>query len=392
MYGPPDEITPFRFGNETYDLNSQPCGTPDHPSEQWRYLHMEGVGENIVLDFVDSNSDGECHLNIDPGLKDTLLLRYPFASPLEPQPPNSPPHVVEVPPYTRIDLYVKAFQPPAVKFKDLKAILPANISANLFPFEVRTDFIRATNQTTFVPITIQIANRDIQLLSKDGVMHGAVDIYGRIAALRGYIAATIEHELVMDVPQQDFETFQSHNTVFQEAALLPPGGYKLNLVLRDNLSGHMGTKELATTVPFLSSGNLTSSSLILADQIRPLLTSPGLVAYPFAIGGRRVRPSVDDKFNSDRPLGIYMQVYNLGIDDKTHKPSLDVRYTVAKDGQGLLDQPEAPSSLAKASQQFTVVKVMRLKDYAPGKYTVQIKVTDNLRKQTISPSVSFEVR
>ena len=86
-----------------------------------------------------------------------------------------------------------------------------------------------------------------------------------------------------------------------------------------------------------------------------------------------------------------MQVYNLGVDDKTKKPSLDVRYEVEKDGKTLLDKPEDAANLKKASQQFTIVKRMGLQVLSPGKYTVQIKVTDNVKKQTISPSATFEV-
>ena len=112
----------------------------------------------------------------------------------------------------------------------------------------------------------------------------------------------------------------------------------------------------------------------------------------FVIGGTKVRPSVNNTFTRDQNLGIYMQVYNLGIDDKTHKPSLDVRYKIEKDGKPLLDQPEDAANLKKASQQFTVIKTMGLKALTPGKYTVQILVTDNIKKQTVSPSATFELR
>jgi hypothetical protein len=87
-----------------------------------------------------------------------------------------------------------------------------------------------------------------------------------------------------------------------------------------------------------------------------------------------------------------MQVYNLGIDDKTHKPSLDVRYEVEKDGRLLVDKPGYDANLKKASQQFTAVMIMPLRELAPGKYTVQIKVTDNIKKQSVSPSVALELR
>ena len=153
----------------------------------------------------------------------------------------------------------------------------------------------------------------------------------------------------------------------------------------------MGSEELGIMVPSFREDKLSNSSLILADQILPLPTSQ-VGTGPFVIGGTKVRPSVNNTFTRDQKLGIYMQVYNLGIDDKTHKPSLDVRYEIEKDGKALLDQPEDAANLKKASQQFTVVKTMGLQALAPGKYTVQIKVTDNIKKQTLSPSATFEVR
>ena len=74
--------------------------------------------------------------------------------------------------FTRLDLYAKIFQPPEVKFKDLKAVVTSKISAQLLPFDVRTDFIRVTDETVLTPITIQVAYRDLQFQNKDGVMHG----------------------------------------------------------------------------------------------------------------------------------------------------------------------------------------------------------------------------
>ena len=112
----------------------------------------------------------------------------------------------------------------------------------------------------------------------------------------------------------------------------------------------------------------------------------------FVIGGTKVRPSVGNTFTRDQKLGIYMQVYNLGLDDKTHKPSFDVRYKIEKNGKSLIDQPEDAANLKKASQQFTLMKTMGLRALTPGTYTVQILVTDNIKKQTVSPSATFEIR
>ena len=262
--------------------------------------------------------------------------------------------------FTRLDLYSKIFQPPPVKFKDLKAVVTSRLSANLLPFDARTDFIRVTDETVLTPITVQIANSDLQFQNKDGVMHGVLDIFGEITSLGGHIVNTFEKSLVLDVPEHEFQQYQDHKSLYQEAVPLRPGRYKLSLVLKDDLNGHMGSEELGIIVPNFGEDKLTHSSLILADQILPLPTSQ-VGSGPFVIGGTKVRPSVNNTFTRDQRLGIYMQVYNLGIDDKTHKPSLDVRYEVEKDGKSLLDQPEDAANLKKASQQFTVIKTMGLR-------------------------------
>jgi hypothetical protein len=195
----------------------------------------------------------------------------------------------------------------------------------------------------------------------------------------------------LDVPEHEFQHFVERKAIYQEAVPLRPGRYKLSLVLKDDLNGHTGSMEIGLVVPRFEEEKLSNSSLILADLIQPLPTSQ-LGTGMFVIGGTKVRPSVNQTFTRDQKLGIYMQVYNLGLDAKTHKPSVDVEYEVLKDGKPLLTQAEDPAKLKEASQQFTLEKQMPLSALQPGQYKVQIKVTDNLKKQTVSPSTTFDVR
>jgi len=415
MYGPPDEIESHPSGGSYQRPESEGGGeTSTYPFEQWRYRYIDGIGNNIILEFVDTTMTGEFHLTMDPGEKDALLhvpgAGLTMAEQMGLTGSNSkldrfqrtdgmtvgqtmggaaPESMNE---FTRLDLYAKIFQPPPVKFKDLKAVVTAKLSTNLLPFDARTDFIRVTDETVLTPITVQVSNGDLQFQNKEGVMHGVLDIFIEVTSLGGHIVNTYEKSLVLDVPEHEFQQYQGHKSLFQYAVPLKPGRYKLSLVLKDDLNGHMGSEELGIVVPsYAEDKGLMYSSLILADQITPLPTSQ-VGTGMFVIGGTKVRPSVNNTFTRDQRLGIYMQVYNLGVDDKTHKPSLDVRYEVAKDGKSLLDQPEDAVNLTKASQQFTVVKTMGLRGLAPGKYTVQIKITDNIKKQSVSPTATFEVR
>jgi len=38
----------------------------------WRYRHLEGIGENIEIEFVDTTGSGEYHITKDPCEKDAL--------------------------------------------------------------------------------------------------------------------------------------------------------------------------------------------------------------------------------------------------------------------------------------------------------------------------------
>src|ERR1019366_8590109 len=118
--------------------------------------------------------------------------------------------------FTRLDLFSKIFRPPPIKFKDMKAVVTSKLNAQLLPFDVRTDFIRVTDETVLTPVTVQVQNRDLQFQNKDGVMHGVLDVYCEITSLGGHIVNTFEKSLVLDVPEHEFQVYQSHKSVYQE--------------------------------------------------------------------------------------------------------------------------------------------------------------------------------
>jgi GWxTD domain-containing protein len=409
MYGPPDEIDAHPSGGFYQRPQEEGGGeTSTYPFETWRYRYIEGIGTEVILEFVDPTFTGEYHLTMDPGEKDALL-HVPGAGLTEMEDMGMaskddrftrtdgmtigrtmgglPERLNE---FTRLDLYARIFKPPAVKFNDLKAVVTSRLSAQLLPFEVRTDFIRVTEESVLTPITVQVSNRDLQFENKEGVMHSVLDIFGQVSSLSGRIVSSFEDAVSLDVPGNDFERYVNRKSVYQKVLPLRPGRYKVSVVVKDDVNGNMGSMEIGIRVPHFEDDTLSNSSLILADQIQPLPTNQ-VGTGPFVIGGTKVRPSVTDSFTRDQSLGIYMQVYNLGLDPQTHKPSGEINYEIEKDGKTLLSQKEDVATLTNAAQQITLQKTMPLKSLEPGKYTVHIKVTDNVKKQSVSPTASFEL-
>ncbi|MGH9397791.1 MAG: GWxTD domain-containing protein, partial [Terriglobia bacterium] len=412
MYGPPDEQDNHDAGG-TYVR--QPCEgggeTSTYPFEDWYYHYIPGIGENVKLEFVDPTMSGEFRLTMDPGEKDALL-HVPGAGLTEWEMMNGGsktdrfsntdgttlgnamggrPESMEE--FTRLDTFAKIFQPPAVKFNDLKALVTHRISAQLLPFKVRTDFIRLTEDSILVPVTVQIDNKDLEFQNKNGVMHATMDIFGQLSTLSGRIASTFENTLVLDVPQDEFAAYESHRSVYQKIIPLRPGRYKLTVVLKDDNSGHMGSTSIGEVVPDYPDDTLESSSLILADLIQQVPTTD-VGTGPFVIGSTKVRPSVGDTFtqNQNPYLGLYMQVYNLGVNPKTHRPNAQIEYNLMQNGKTIFTSTEQASDIKNASSQLTIEKTMPLKPLAPGDYTVGVKVTDNIKNKTINNTASFVVQ
>jgi len=409
MYGPADEVDSHPSGG-TYVRPQEEGGgqTSTYPFETWRYRYIEGIGENVMLEFVDPTMTGEYHLTIDPGEKDALL-HVPNAGLTDMesmgmstkaarftrtdgmtigQAMGGTPESMEE--FTRLDLYAKIFKPPAVKLKDMQAVVTSRLSADLLPFEVRTDYLRVTAETVLTPVTVQVAHRDLQFQNKEGVRHATLDIYGQVNNPGGRLITTFDDAVSLDVPEDEFQRYVTFKSVYQKTLPLKPGRYKLSVVVKDESSGRIGTLDLGLVVPHFNDDTLSSSSLILADLIQALPTNQ-VGSGMFVIGGTKVRPSVNQTFTRTQKLGIFMQVYNLGIDPKTHHPSVDVTYDITKDGKQVLEQPEDTSQWKTPVQQITLEKQLPLQTLAPGKYNVQIKVTDKVRNQTVSPAASFQL-
>src|SRR5207245_10605477 len=73
-FGPADEIDSHPSGG-TYDRPMEEGGgtTSTYPFEDWRYRYLEGINQEVIIEFVDTCQCGEYHMTIDRGEKDALM-------------------------------------------------------------------------------------------------------------------------------------------------------------------------------------------------------------------------------------------------------------------------------------------------------------------------------
>jgi GWxTD domain-containing protein len=419
MYGPPDETDSHPSGG-TYQRPMEEGGgeTSTFPFEDWRYRYLEGIGQEIIIEFVDTCMCGDFHMTINRSEKDALKETPNAGLTLYEQmgmstkaqrftqggleqlgmgPMSTQQNAKE---FDRLETYSKLNAPPPIKYKDLEEIVNTKIITNLMPFDVRTDFVKVTGDTVLVPITVQLKYRDITFANKDGVQRGTVNIFMRVTTLTGRIVQTDEQPVQVDVPAELLPRTAENSAVYWKALPLRPGRYKVEIAVKDVNGDRKGLWSRGIVVPEYSDDKLSTSSLIVADVMEPVPTKD-VSTGQFVIGLNKVRPRVAPadgkpalfKRGKDQKVNFWMQVYNLGVDDKTHKPSATFEYDIVNvaTNKSVVQKTESTETMGNVGEQVTLQKSIAAANLQPGVYKIEIKVNDNISKQTIDPSAMFAV-
>ena len=419
-YGKPDDIDSHPSGG-SYNRTPDEGGgtTTTFPFEIWHYRYLEGIGENIDIEFVDTCQCGDYHFTIDRSEKDALL-HVPGAGLTQYEEMNHKDKTdrfngggienigggpegqqAQGKEFDRIELAAKLFAPPPIKFKDLDAFVSEHklLTGPVFPFDVRTDFVKVTESMDMVPITLQIKNRDITFQTKDGVAKGRVNILMKVTTITGKTVQTQEDTVEVDQPAELLEKTLDRQSVYWKAIPLVPGLYRLDIAIKDvNNPDHIGYYGRGIDVPVYHDEKLGASSLILADEMHTV-SSREIGNGSFIIGGEFVRPrvsanpSVPVKFHRSQDLNFWLQFYNLGIDEATKSNSAMVTFQITDTATGtvLLEKQVDSKELGAHSDELTVEKSLPIGGLPPGKYKVTVKINDAISKQEIAQSAPFVV-
>ncbi len=420
-YGKPDSIDSHPSGGN-YDRPMEEGGgqTSTFPFEIWHYRYLEGIGDNIDIEFVDSCMCGDYHMTIDRSEKDALLHVPGAGQTLYEQmgqakqadrfhgglenlgtgPMSSSQQSKE---FDRLERYAKLQAPPVIKFQDLKLeeFLSSHkvLSGPFFPFDVRTDYVKVTDDTVLMPLTLQIKNRNITFSTKDGVSKGEVHIIGRVSTITDKIVQTFEDTVEVEEPSELLPKVLDNSQLYWKALPLRPGRYRIDIAIKDvNNPDHVGTWAQGVIVPRYDDDRLSLSTLILASKMEKV-ASKEIGTGNFIIGNTKLYPSVTPNqtqaavFHKNQNLNFWMQVYNLGINQESKKNGATINYQIINlaDGKSILNSQEASSALGASSDQITLAKTVPLASVPAGKYSVKVSVNDGVSKQEIAQTAPFTV-
>jgi GWxTD domain-containing protein len=408
LYGEPDgkESHPSggSYQREFYEGGGQ---TSVYPFERWRYRHIDGVGDDVELEFVDKTFTNEYRLAMSAEEKDALLT-VPNAGLTESEEQGLTKKEDRVnyggmdqatyqrskdQPFERMARYFNVQRPPQLKFEDLKGVVNTRIYYNQLPYKMRTDFIRLSSDKVLVPITIELDNRDLEFKKELQFNRAQVNVYGMVTSLQNRILAEFEHTISAEYTDETFEQGKNKRSIYQKIVALPPGQrVRLDLILKDLNGSNVGSMTYGILVPKYDGVDLQASSVILANTIMPIPPNYENLEQ-FVIGDMKVQPNVKAEYHDGQVLIPYLQIYNAEIDQTTLEPSLQISYLVKSGDQVVLDVEDIKGRTVQftSGQRVVIVGQIPVKNLGLGKYTLEIKVFDRIANKTLVTGTDFQV-
>lgn len=405
-WGKPDSVEAHPSGG-SYDRPSYEGGgsTSTYPFEIWFYRHLDGVGDGVEIEFVDPTGTGEYRIARSPNEKDALLM-VPGAGLTTAEELGQEDRADRITgrtdktfyqreqdsPFRRLEIITNLQRPPQVKYSDLEGLAGGDtgvIDNNPLTFDLRVDFFRQSDDRVITAFTVQAENKELVFENVGGLQSAVMNIFGRVTAVSGKRSGIFEDSVTTAATAEELAEASDRKSIYQKAIALTPGVYKVDVVVRDVKSGNKGIRSLGFTVPKYDEKKLDTSTLILASKLRS--TTERDIGGMFVIGGAKVIPNLAGVYKKGQPVGIYIQVYNAGVDQTTLRPAVDVQYVLTKGGKEIFRDTEDWAGLSDSGQRLTLARLIPTESLAKGEYQIKIYIKDKVTGQVLEPKGSFTV-
>ncbi|HSS20716.1 MAG TPA: GWxTD domain-containing protein [Pyrinomonadaceae bacterium] len=386
-FGKPDEVESHPAGGQ-YERPANEGGgsTTTYPFEKWFYRYINGVGSGVEIEFVDATGSGEYRIARDFNEKNALAQVPGYAS-VDPmmdaaylRPGDSP--------LGRIELLANLEKAPQVDSRFPGGSTPTpSLDDNPLNFDIRADFFRLADNRVITAFTVQTENKDLVFQDSGGLQIARLNIVGKIIGIADRPVGRFEDVVTTTAMKSELTEALDRRSAYAKVTVLRPGNYRVDVWVRDVASGASGLRRLGFQVPKYEDGKLATSSMILAAKLEKL--EGALSTSQFVIGDTKVIPNLTGSYRRGEPVGVYLQLYNAGIDQTTLRPAVDVEYLLSKDGKELMKQPEDWRGVSETDSRLILSRLLDTKTLAPGDYEVSIRVHDRVSGQSLQQSAKF---
>lgn len=399
-YGKPDEVDSHPSGGAYTPASYEGSGsTSTYPFERWWYRNLPGHSD-VEIEFVDPTGSGEYRIARNPFEKmatlnvpggaptfngvsqsDVVAAANGFGNPFSPRAKDSA--------FDWMDIIRLRDEAPAVNFdRPLDRTGRPVVEENFLTSVVQISYFKQSEDRALVAFTVQTDNKDLVFRDVGGIQTARLNISGRITTVADRRVGFFEDTVTTTVTATELIDAKERRSAYQKAVPLPPGRYRVDLLVRDVESGAESRQHIGFAVPKFGA-NLTSSSLILASVLEQVSDVPA--SRQFVIGDKRVIPNLTATYHRGAPVGIYMQIYNAGIDQTTLRPSIDVDYVLLQDRREIVRQVEDWRGTSTAGERLTLARLIDSRGLAQGDYSVEVRARDRVSGQSLVQTAKFTI-
>jgi VWFA-related protein len=291
------------------------------------------------------------------------------------------------------------------KEQQLREALSAGEPVTDLPLAPEVDYFRIGPTAYYVPVSLKIPGSVVELAAKKGAQTTQFDFVVQIQDETHATAGNVSDKIPIKL---DSEAAKSGRKGFQYDAgfTLEPGRYQMKAVVRENLTGKIGTFETHFIVPDLSAdtSGLKLSTIIWSNQREPLAAAVGtaekqnkktVAANPLIVGDEKVVPNITKVFKQNQNLYVSFDVYDAlpdPSDSKARKVKVSMSWFNQKGEKAFDVGPLDFKEVAATRPEAVPVNIqVPLKDIAPGRYICQINVVDEAGRKFAFPRAALVV-
>src|SRR6185503_15651811 len=405
-FGKPDEIESHPAGG-SYQRQPWEGGgsTSTYPFERWFYRNIPNVRSGVELEFVDPTGTGEYRLARNPDEKDALInvpgagLTFAELAGLAQQSDRTANlggfgrvnyTRAQDSPFEVMDLLHSLERDQPLERNPLGTSIPTPIvDDNAISFETQLNYFRQSDNRVLTVLTVQTDNDQLSFTNNGGLETAYLNIFGWITSVANRRAGKFEDSVTTSATAEELSTTRTRKSAYARTFILEPARYKVDVIVRDTKSGAAGMRQVGFVVPEYPADRLSASSIVLAAKLENM--ESGAAITPFVIGKTKVIPNLSGTFHRSQPIGVYLQVYNVAIDQTTLRPAADAEYVLLKNGKEIGKQTEDWREINDAGQRLTLSRLLDSRSLEPGEYQIQIRIRDHVSGETIAPSATFKI-
>ena len=269
---------------------------------------------------------------------------------------------------------------------DFRAALSAPTGRRDLPTVLSTSFVDVPGSGAVLTSSVEVA-ADALDYGEDGRQAAAVDVVGVVFNEQGKQVSTFKTRLNVAPAAQSAQTAGSAQpgVIYNYRAPVAPGLYQVRTAARDSRGGQVGSAAQWIEIPDLSKKKLTLSSIHLGGREVAGGAGEGK-------GAPQIQFSVDRRFPRSSRLSFLAFVYNAGA-GAGGAPDLAVTVRVLRDNKAVVSAPArklAPETGGDAAR-VPVSGAVSLGQLPPGRYEIEVAVSDNVARTSAAERVWFEV-